>query len=47
MSIRNILEYSHVGFIADALALDGEVEEGLGGKIGHVPEFWDDNGTSG
>jgi hypothetical protein len=35
-----------VGFVADALALDREVEEGLGAEISLVPELRDNHGTS-
>ena len=39
--------YCFVGFVTDALALDGKVEEGLGAKIGLVPEFLFDCRESG
>ena len=35
------LEHCHIRFVADALALDREVKEGLGAGVCLVPEFGD------
>ena len=40
------LEHRLVGSVADALALDGEVEKSLGADVCLVPEFRDDHGTT-
>ena len=45
--VRNSFEHGVVGFVADALALDGEVEKGLGAKVGFVPELWNNGRISG
>ena len=47
MSTRDGPEYGLVGFIANTLALDGEMEEGLGTEVGDVPQFRNNDGTSG
>ena len=39
------LEHRLVGFVADALALDGEVEKSLGVEVCLVPECGDDRST--
>ena len=40
------LERRLVGFVADALTLNGEVEEGLGAEVSLVSEFGDNHGTT-
>jgi len=40
------LEHCLVGFVADALALDREMEEGLAADVNLVPELGDDHGMS-
>ena len=47
MTARDGLEHSLVGLVTNALALDCEMEEGLGAEICLVPEFRDNDGTSG
>ena len=44
--VRDRLEHSIIGFATDALALDSEVEKGLGTEVSLVPEFWYNHGTS-
>jgi len=39
MPARNRLEYGPVGFVTNALALGGGVEERLGAEISLVPKF--------
>jgi len=48
MGCRLEIDLNHclVEFVADALALDREVEEGLAAEICLVPEFGDDRRTS-
>jgi hypothetical protein len=46
MSAGDGLEDCLVGFVADALALDREMEEGLGAEISLVPEFGDNHRAS-
>ena len=46
MSAGDRLEHCLVGFVADAFALDREVEEGLAAQICLVPELGDDHRTS-
>jgi len=45
--VRDGLEDLLVGFVTDALALDREVEEGLGAEVGLVPQLEDHHGLSG
>jgi len=47
MPVRDGLGDCLVGFVTDALALDREVEEGLGGEVRLVPELGDHHGSSG
>jgi hypothetical protein len=42
---RDGFENGLIGFMTDALALDGEVKEGLGADIGLVPEFGNHHGA--
>jgi len=47
MPVRDGLEDCLVGLVADALALDREVEEGLGAEVRLVPRLGDHHGSSG
>ena len=40
------LEHRLVGIVADAPALNGEVEKSLGAEVPLVPEFGDENGAT-
>jgi hypothetical protein len=45
VSTRGGLEHRLVGFVADALVLNGEVEESLGAEVCLVLEFGDNHST--
>ena len=47
MPPRDRFEHGLVGFVTNASALNGEVEEGLGTEISFPPEFWDNSDMPG
>ena len=44
MPVRDRFEHSLVGFVAEALALDNKVDEGLGTEVCLFLEFRDNHG---